>query len=834
MRTPDQEALHRTALGGDPWQLALLGTVQAPESNHAALDPSSDILMYAADFANHRQTASMSALLLCLLMSACGGGGGGDVDAPRTGSDTVRISQNQSLAVAPPDPVPGGAGADAREQAAPDDGVPSGSGPESIEAMLSAFAWPAAYLGDETAVPGVQIASARGGETVGIAALVGPADPARATRGPGAAEGTATMLTAQSYAGSGAGAGQSPVAPKTESTADLLAEPARGIVAPDRLASEDWAGLTMQVRQSPAIANWIAGQRRLVDAWAARKLERADLVGGWIHDYVDPRTGVPLVWKEDTPEPASGGPGEDRLKEAWATYVRYRNISYTLTAARIFRATGERAYADWAMRQLDFYADNYERWPLRTVDGRARMFREGLAEAVRVFTLLEAQRLLAGEASPERQQRWAAHLFRPIAENLKAMTYPMTNVGLWHQAAIAAIGMRLRDEDLVQYALNNPQGIRAILAYGVTSDFLWIEGTFAYNAYVIECLAKLLTHASIEGYAPRFAPEWLVARRLLLSPIDYRFDDGSLPVAGDTTVKLQAIDPAVHQELYRLVPSYWGVERARSAISWEALIDPPIAFRGGAPTVPTAATRNFPEVRMAVLRSGLWQAYAHYGQAVGTHAEEEALTFELHHGKTPISTGSGTVDYSSPYHTRYFRRAAAHNVPLIDGVGQAKWEKGTIVDFSHPDSRLVVSQPDYNQAAAAEREYRVTPSGFFETTRITLKGVAPRPAQLGEAFHTDCAIEPGVGLSPGADLQLPSADPLTFWTVQSRYTASGSWSVHLKCGALTYRLGVTGSGAQRVFLGTAPTTPLPKRTNVVYYDTMSTDTTYKVDITALP
>lgn len=780
----------------------------------------------------------MSTFLLCLLMAACGGG-------EPDGDDALPLGQGQASQETPGPFIQAAAsGTDA--QAAMTPFAVHEPGPEAVERALTVLAPP---QGESEVESGdMQVASALVRPTDGPIPGSGDSGSAGPPASDPGVQAVKALAVAQSSPQRNADGGPVPSAGpvpqgqvltppprEAESSADILAEPARGIVAPNRLAREDWPGLAARMGQSPEVANFVESQRRLVDTWAARNRERSDLVGGWIHDYIDPKTGAPLVWKEDSPEPpASKALGEDRFKEAWVTYVRYRNINYTLSAARIFRASGERTYADWAMRQLDFYADNYELWPLRTVDGRSRMFREGLAEATTVFTLLEAARLLGDVAGAKRQQHWSAHLFRPIAANLKSMTYPMTNVGLWHQAAIAAIGMHLRDEGLVQYALGNPQGIRAILGYGLTPDYLWIEGTFGYNAYVIECLAKLLTHASIEGYADGFAPEWLAARRLLLSPIDYRFDDGTLPVAGDTTTRVAAIDPATHWQLYRVVPSFWGTERARVNRTWEALIDPPVSFPGGAPAVPTATTRNFPSVRMAVLRAGAWQAYVHYGQAVGTHAQEEALTFELHDGKTPISAGSGTVSYSSPYHTRYFRRGAAHNVPLIDGVGQAKWEKGSIVDFSHRDSRLVVSQPDYNRAASAEREYRVTASGFVETTRIALKGVAPQPARLGEAFHTDCAVEPGVGLAPAPGLQLPGADPLTFWKVRSRHTAAGPWSVHLKCDGRTYRLGVTGSGAQRVFLATAPTTPLPAQTNVVYYDTTSTDTTFRVEITALP
>lgn len=631
-------------------------------------------------------------------------------------------------------------------------------------------------------------------------------------------------------------AAQPSTAPRhTESSADLLAEPSRGIVAPDRVAREDWPAVRALLRQSPEAAKFVAAQRRLVDNWAARGRDRADLVGGWVHDYIDPRTGIPLAWKEDTPEPPAGTtPAEQRLKAAWVTNVRQRNIDYTLSAARIFRATGEPIYAEWAMRQLDFYADNYERWPLRTDDGRARMFRNGLSEATNAFPLLETARLLGEIASHDRQRKWAEQLFRPMAENLKTTSYPMSNIGLWHQAAVAAIAMRLHDESLIAQALDGPNGIRVVLAYGLTADFLWIEGTFAYNSYVIQCLAQLLLHASLEGYAQRFGPEWLAVRRLLLSPIDYRFDDGWLPRPSDATSPLRALDPATHRMLYRLVPSYWGAEQTRSQTSWEKLVDPPVKFSFGEPNLPAVATHNFPSVRMAVLRRGEWQAFVHYGQAVQSHAQEEALTFELYRGTTPITTDSGTVAYASPYHTRYFRRAAANNVPMIDGLGQSRWQPGAVEDFNHADSNLLAAQPEYSSKASVQRRYQVSETGFRMTTQVNLKGPASRPARIGEAFHTDCAVKPGDGLSPAGTEQLPNADAMTFWSVQDRFAALGTWSVTLKCRGGDFRLLVSTGGTQRVFLATAPTTPLPKRRTVIYYDTMATRATYQMEVKALP
>lgn len=234
--------------------------------------------------------------------------------------------------------------------------------------------------------------------------------------------------------------------------------------------------------------------------------------------------------------------------------------------------------------------------------------------------------------------------------------------------------MRLSD-----YAINNPIGIRATLAAAMTTDYLWDEGSFGYNNYVIQALSRVQVAAGIEGYASSVSPERVPLYRLLLSPLDYRFDDGTLPTPGDST-RLDVFSSRSFTYAYRAVPTWWGVQAVNSAQTWEALLDPPPATPP-APAIPPVTTRNFPGNRMAVLRSGAWQAFVHYGQSRANHAQEEALSYELYRGTTRISTDSGTVNYSSPYHLNYFSKGPAQNALLINGMGQEKWSPGDINTF---------------------------------------------------------------------------------------------------------------------------------------------------------
>ncbi|MFX7829129.1 hypothetical protein ABTK25_19630, partial [Acinetobacter baumannii] len=79
--------------------------------------------------------------------------------------------------------------------------------------------------------------------------------------------------------------------------------------------------------------------------------------------------------------------------------------------------------AETAAAQLDFYADNYGKWPLRTAIGNSRMFGQTLEEATTVLSMLETAHALGAYATPARKAKWRDGLFLPIANNLQAYSW---------------------------------------------------------------------------------------------------------------------------------------------------------------------------------------------------------------------------------------------------------------------------------------------------------------------------------------------------------------------------------------------------------------------------
>lgn len=620
------------------------------------------------------------------------------------------------------------------------------------------------------------------------------------------------------------------------STVTLLAQTERGAFYGFREAREDWARVSSEYRVRKDVRDWVDYQRSKVDAWIQRDFERPNLIGGWIHEYVDPKNGGGMAWTPTSPEPQDGATAaEAALKAAWVAYGRGYNVAQARTAARLYKVTGDTKYAEWAARQLDFYAENYDKWPIQTKDGRSRMYKQGLDEAVDAFSLLDVARLLEGFAATGRAERWRAQLFMPMAENLRHTNSQMTNIALWHEAARAAIALRYKDGSLLAAALEGPKAIRAILRYGITVDNVWIEGTFEYNNYVLAVLAKLLTQASLEGRSSEFTFERDAALKLALGTLDYRFDNWTMPTPADSVQAQKPISEAVHRELYRIVPTYWGLAEAGRSRTWESLIDPPAAVPAKPPALPNVTTRNFTAMRQAVLRSGDWQAFVHYGQVNGHHSQEELTTFELFDGKTPIATDPGTVPYSSPLHKGYFATGAGNNVPLVDGLGQMQWAPGDVLEFDPARAYLRVQQSAYQTGASVTRSYRVTSSGFAEQSTITSTGATDR--RLGVVFNTECSTEVAGGLTaaPSGDA-LPGTIGFKQWAGMKRYTTGtdGSWSLKLACGGKPYLMRVKGPARQAVYLGTAPAVPVPKRRQAVYYETWGKTASFETQIQEQP
>lgn len=609
-----------------------------------------------------------------------------------------------------------------------------------------------------------------------------------------------------------------------------------GIFLPVRAATEDWDNARRLALNDRGWQAWVAARHNLVNKWFAIQRDRPALIAGYPNDLVDATTGVAVAWSMDMPEPVDGGTAAAvKFKQAWAAITRQYNISRTVDAARLFALSGDTALAETAAKQLDFYAENYAKWPLRTAIGNARMLGQSLDEASSVLEMLEAAKALRAYVAPQRYSKWNVSLFTPIGANLQTYSYgPLNNINLWCAAGVAAIGLHLNDQTLIDLGTTGPKGMAAVLAQGVTKDGIWFEGSFGYNNYVVVALARFFDLAAASGRPDLVTTYAADVQRLLLAPILFRFDDGTLPTPSDTRSPVPPVDKGTHLALYRHVPTTFGLQAAAASRSWSTLLDPPSAAVPLA-VLPPVQSIHAAEVRMLQLRKGDWQLFVHYGQKTINHAQEEALTYELAQGVTSITRDAGTAtSYSSLEHLEYFSKGVGNNVPLIDGMGQEQWALGNVITFDTTSGIADLIQPMYRHDVSARRTFKLAVDGMTETTRITLTTPQAAPRRLGVMFNTACSVgvqDPRAGVASASTAPTGGAG-FKHWTNIVQHHAQATWTARLTCNGKPYDLTITGPGAHTVYRATAPNTPLPATRNALYVETTGNDVSFTTRITA--
>ena len=605
--------------------------------------------------------------------------------------------------------------------------------------------------------------------------------------------------------------------------------------SPLRIAREDWPAAKALVRTSPEWQAWTAPRQQALEKWISLPRDRPDMVPGNGFKLLDPVTKIPVNWSVDMAAPQRFGPGGEDFWRAWVSRTRAHNLTRIQEAARFYRLTNNIKYRDWAIAQLDYYATNYLNWPLQNWNGKARMMSQSLDEAAAVVTLIDAVRLLTADVDLQRKHGWRTKLFAPIVQNLFDFDQGVNNIAVWHACAIAMIALEYDDAELLDRALNGDKGLNTLLNKGVTTNYLWYEGSFTYNNYVIAAMTPLFLQASIKGKSHLLKIPMLLAANMLLAPLQFRFDDGYLPTVGDTRGRSRAIDFAAYLAVVRVIPTAIGIIEAERVKSWDTLIDSPGKVFPAPVRLPPVTTGLFEPSRTAILKNDSWHAFVHYGQLTYAHAQAEVPGYELYAGSTPVAVDQGTVDYGSPWHENYFRRAVAHNMPLVDGEGQeldrGTWLAGHLDIFDANQPKISVTQPAYQKGVDVNRTIALQDRDFVDRTHIKLTGNNDK-RRLGMVFNSDCLID--IDNAIGMHLQ-PSSPPegtgFVYWTGVQTGPAPARWQASLSCGSENFTALFMAGKPHQIYRASAPATPLPKHRQAIYLELMGYEADFEIRIT---
>lgn len=590
---------------------------------------------------------------------------------------------------------------------------------------------------------------------------------------------------------------------------------------PWRSAVEDWTGAKQRVAGDPAWGAWLKQERASVDAWIAKHRDRVGWAAGWSHDGVSPKDGSRVVWTEKIPgeeAPYFSSPSDPqiaitpKLMAWWVVTFRGKHVDTMVRAARLWRLTGDDRYAAWAAGQMEFYSANYLKWEAARADQGARLFWQTLTEASNLVKFTETVRLLGDRVPAAQLQQWRTQFFAPEVAVLNKNFQSIHNIATWQRCAVAQVALLFGDEAMWRDALDGKFGLRRQMAEGITSDYLWHEQSLGYNGFVVSAVNTLFTTAGLYGRAAELAAEMATAENLMLSTLYLRYPNGQLPNPADNGGIPSAPNPATFAANYRVFPTTLGLAEAASRRDWDTLLDPPAA--PPRPFVlPPVTSRSFESSRMALLKSGSWQVFLHYGQLTKSHSQSEALNYSAFFGDTDITHDPGVVGYGSPLYKGYYQRGLNHNVPLVNGEGQEPAQRGELLSFSA--TRVAAAQPNYRKDARASRTLAIEGDQLIDTATVATTG--PTPQKLGLALHVQGKVHLPASFTADAAFAKTRPDSFGYWRDVRAASYRDRADFDVAYGATVVHVTIATPGDFRVWHGSSPDVP-PKRRESFYLE----------------
>lgn len=423
------------------------------------------------------------------------------------------------------------------------------------------------------------------------------------------------------------------------------------------------------------------------------------LEGGHVHHYFCPVHNTQFVFDWNSPQAHycnvcnKKWTGVSRYDWAWVNFVHNENLNFLVANMYMYLITGEKKYAAHITAMLLDYAAKYPGYMEHDRDRKSdtgyggKMFSQSLDEAVWAVDAARAYLVASSEMTEDEKQKIKDGYLKVCASMLMNR-YDKGNWQVWHNGALASLGVALKDDSIIDVALNKPvSGYHAMLAKNVYNDGWWNEGSVVYHFYPLRSLlltADAVRCRNINLYDGKLYP-------MLMAPVNMLYPDLTFPSQNDgwygitltaqanlyEIVSLRYPNEPLFKELLSLC--YRKVKRN----SPEALVngfslpvqDKPLRLK----------SHLFPDLGVALLRSKENTVVMKYGPDGGIHGHPDKLTLSIHNGKQEILPDLGTTAYGVPDCALWYRRTFSHSTVTVDGKDQQN-SCGKLVYFN-PSAR---------------------------------------------------------------------------------------------------------------------------------------------------
>ena len=456
-------------------------------------------------------------------------------------------------------------------------------------------------------------------------------------------------------------------------------------------------------RSNPAFHNAYRQLESEARAFLDEGMHPQDRPAGYYHNYFCPDHAVELAFDADSPH-AHRCPRDGRIfsgepyDSAWRWFVNNRlsNMAYRL--ALMWQLDENGAYLTRCREILLAYAERYPGYPIERElpYGWGKVANHSLDEAVWLIPITMAYDLVRENLNAQERTLIETNLLALAAEHIRGQKFHrIHNIECWHNAALAAVGIRLDDAGFQKMALEDRFGFHHQLREGVLDDGMWWEGSSSYHFYT---LAALIAHVQVSENvgAGLHDDDRLLA--MFRAPVSLAFPDFRLPATNDCWYFSSLLSDVCHgvppaESFYEVAYGWYGepdfariLERnyeARARTAVEALLygaDLP----GSGDGLDTGSTVLKPS-GLAILRSS--EAHRRqscvllkYGPHGGGHGHPDKLSVSFYARGNPVATDLGTPGYGVGLNESWYRQTLSHNTVTLNGRSQPPAE-GRLVRF---------------------------------------------------------------------------------------------------------------------------------------------------------
>jgi hypothetical protein len=270
-----------------------------------------------------------------------------------------------------------------------------------------------------------------------------------------------------------------------------------------------------------------------------------------------------------------------------------------------------------------------------------------------------------------------------------------------------------------------------------------------------------------------------------------RFSDGTLPAYGDGPANRPALSDWRMVTIQRTMP----IRIPELPFSWEMLIDPDIPFAKAAPA--ETQSQFWPHSQLAMLRQDRWELFTHWGQLSASHAQPDALSWELRYNGIVVSGAVGVGKYGSRLYKEYLRKAIAHNMPMISGRSQSEPGRGRLLRSDA--TSLTVQNERFADNTTVVRSFELARNAMQARTEI--KPPDGRARRLGGVFNTPCAVQPAI---PMTGTKSPRGEGFEWWRNVRGGQPATHWKATLDCKGGSFSLEYEADQPIRPYVASAP------------------------------